>query len=335
MGGRALGFESIRLNRTQYLEARRIVKEILKHFPKIRYEIVKSYAAKDSFGDMDVVYTSDDPHYNFVEDYIKTVSPLLWTRNGTILSVSLMLQEGVFQIDFIRLKPETFWFGYDYFNYNDLGNFLGRVFHKAGFKLCYDGLKYVIRDGTTVIKELTVSTNWADALKFMGYDDYFYTRFDYPEDLYRYAVSSPYANRDIYLLDNTSHKARVRDRKRKMYSNLLEYLADKNNKCPEFDWTDKEKIREVFLSKAFEKWPEFKREYLLSMIQYQEQKMIKAKFNGHIVHEITGLREKELGMFMSGFREMFRAAIQNSTEKQIEALVRLYKEQYWDNSHDS
>src|SRR3546814_18901157 len=45
--------------------------------------------------------------------------------------------------------------------------------------------------------------------------------FETPEDIYSFVASSPFFSSDIFLLENRNAKARMRDKKRKMYMEFL------------------------------------------------------------------------------------------------------------------
>lgn len=350
MGGNAFGpNKSVRLNKAEYLTAADTVSKVLRQFP-ITFDLIQSYRSKDSFGDMDIIYTTDIEGYSFVDEFLKQIYGLgellksddestnkvlaeLKVVNGPVTSVLIPTKQGTFQVDFIRVKKETYNFSYHYFNYNDLGNFLGRVFHKAGFKLGHDGLKYVVRiNETQVLAELLVTPLWLSAMQFMGYDRYFSTTFHTVEDLFQFALSSPYANKDIFLLENRNHTSRVRDRKRKNYSMLLSFLNDPETKCENFDWSDKERLQREFLHKAFYRWTSFREDYERVFRELKEREDYKSKLNGEVVQEVTGLRGKELGQFMSRFKEFFgpnlKKIVMESDQEQVRGLVQYYRTWY-------
>ena len=79
----------------------------------------------------------------------------------------------IFQVDLIRVDCRHMESAFSYFAFNDLGNLLGRIFHRAGFKLGHKGMCYVVREEgnqSNAIKEIEVTTSWKEALEFAGYD---------------------------------------------------------------------------------------------------------------------------------------------------------------------
>lgn len=185
------------------------------------------YDEKPSFGDLDVIYTQylENSPLPTHEDFKTTLDAVDMVRNGPVTCYAVPVdQNRLFQVDLIRVNLDEFDSAFSYFAYNDLGNLLGRIFHRAGFKLGHTGMSFVIRDeqnSSHVAKEVVVTRSWLEALEFAGYNTYKWIEgFKTLEDIFRYAVSIPLANRTIFRLDETNHQARVRDRKRKTYQLL-------------------------------------------------------------------------------------------------------------------
>src|SRR3546814_2979589 len=79
-----------------------------------------------------------------------------------------------------------------------------------------------MRDGDHKFREIELTRNFSKALAFMGYSpDGLDQGFETPEDIYSFVASSPFFSSDIFLLENRNAKARMRDKKRKMYMELL------------------------------------------------------------------------------------------------------------------
>lgn len=108
-------------------------------------------------------------------------------------------------------------------------------------------------------------------------------------------IDSKYFNPSIYLLDNRNHIARQRDRKRKTYTDFLEYTKDIQGG---YVFLPKQHYLEMIL----QQYPDFKKAYDEASIKNEERKIIKSKFNGLKVSELTGLTDKELGMFIAKYK---------------------------------
>ena len=294
---------------TYHTESKKILENLELLFgDSYKFSIVRSYKQKPSFGDLDIIYTQrDTQNVNIIESLkIFINNPKLYFKNGDVFSFIYFINNEIpFQIDLIKVQPDEYDFASSYFSYNDLGNLLGRIFHKAGFKLGHNGLWYILRDSTYVIKEFRVSNNWNESLEFIEYFNYFNIDFNTLEDIFAYTINNPFFNKKIYLLENRNNASRIRDRKRKTYTEFLKWLETTNQKLNEFDWSNKEKVRKEFLEKAFIQFPIFKQQYNITVQEYNKQKEIKLKFNGTIVSELTNLQGKELGQLMKQIRNSF------------------------------
>jgi len=192
-----------------------------------------------------------------------------------------------------------------------LGNLIGRIAHKQGFKYGHNGLWYVLRDpedSSRVIKEIRVTLDIVDSMQFMGYEPeqymyYWDFGFNSMEDIFTFVSRNMLFNKDIYLLQSRNHHARVRDKKRKTYMAFLKWCEGRD-----FEWNynweiDKDKKRAQFLEYAFLQFPEFKKEYDEALNKHQRSKVAKSKFNGNLVTQLTGLEGKELGQFIAQFKK--------------------------------
>lgn len=279
--------------------------------PCRRISVIQSYASKPDFGDLDVLIEGGDGFDPYAA--AESLGAVEIVRNGDVTSAGFAMDDGVFQVDLIKAPADGFYFAMHYFAFNDLGNLMGRVAHKAGFKLGHAGLIYVLRDeahGSHVIAELLVTNRWAEAITFLGYDPGGYPigmdSFETLQDVFEYAVSSPYTNKDIYLLENRNNKSRVRDRKRKTYMEFLDWLESKPaESIPRFDWTDKSLIRATFLNEALESFPAFEKAYYLALDAHRARQAFQAKFNGGLVAGIAGLSGRELGEAIRRIKSSF------------------------------
>lgn len=300
MGGLALKhFDVVRLNRQDY---ERVIQEITqkindKFGSDIKFNVIPSYLNKHDFGDLDVIYTSKKEILN---DLIQLINPEQYIKNGPVLSIVYPFNQKNFQVDFIRVKDKSYDFSLNYYSYNDLGNLMGRIFHKMGFKFGHDGLSYIVRDptiNTRVLGTLLVSTDFEKVIKFGDYHNYDNQVFNELEDIFEYVTTSKYFNKSIFLLENRNHISRVRDKKRPTYMKFLKFI-DCRNFDNEFDFNKKESFRKEILDQAFIEFPEFKERYDQLLVQIENKRTISEKFNGNIVKDLTGLEGKTLGYFI-------------------------------------
>ena len=172
-----------------------------------------------------------------------------------------------------------------------------------------------MRDGNTILGDISLSKDINTILAFAELEaERFLQGFDTLEDIFRFAASSPYFNKAIYLLDNRNHASRIRDKKRATYNALLKWLETQEN-LNTYPWdTLREQggrqIKESFLQRAFEWFPAAKPHYEQLLAHNELRKRANEKFNGVLIQSWVGLEGKELGAFMKYLRE------QGDVEKQ-------------------
>lgn len=338
MGGNALSNPSPRLRATEYRSlADGVLRDLRAAFPNDSMAELPSYFEKPDFGDMNVLIASGGDYAPGLAKVALCATEMV--RNGDVTSfgVPLLPMARAFQVDLISVPPKSFGFAAGYFSFNDLGNLLGRVAHKAGFKLGHLGLLYVVREmdnADHVLAEISVTQDWNHALRLLGYDPAAYAigatqGFRTLDDVFRYVVSSPYVNRDIFLLENRNNKSRVRDRKRKTYMAFLEWLEQQPpSTVPAFDWSNKSARREDFLALSKAECPGFARSLASALRDADLAREARAKFNADIAAWITGFRGPALGAVMRAVQTRFASkhdmhrAILAMSDASIEAMVR-------------
>ena len=313
MGGNALRQPSCRLDKQELLGL--IVKfnnEISEPFKSTSsgvaaFQPIPFYSSKDSFGDLDMVVMCDPHDWERLLDDLKKKYPD-HSKNGNVFSFGVDAGKDTnFQIDLIYVgdKFEERHMALTYFAFNDLGNLMGRIYHRAGFKYGHKGLLRVVRDEENsdhIIDEVLVTNDPREIFEFGGYNyDEFLGGFRTREDIFNYVASSPYFNREIYLFENRNSKARARDSKRVIYNEFLKWCSESED-LPEFQSGDKEEFRREQLQLALEKFPEFRVRYEGALNKLLKSKTINEKFNGSIVSEVTGLSGRDLGVFIREFK---------------------------------
>jgi hypothetical protein len=220
-------------------------------------------------------------------------------KNGDVTSIEI---EGV-QFDFISVPQDKLQLADIYFAYNDLGNIMGRVAHKMGFKHGHLGFQKVLRDSDHVFAVIDVAEDPKEIFEFLNYDyAKFVEGFATLEDIFKYTASSRFFSTDIYLLHNRNAISRVRDAKRKTYMEFLKW-CELQQGLPKYEWPaddeGRDSFREYHLLRAFKWWPKFKDAYYLAVDKHEEHLLFKTRWNGHLVREWTGLVGKPLGEFMA------------------------------------
>lgn len=332
MGGNALKeFGVTRLSSAEYyLIANEIKPRLMNLFPEIRFDIIPAFKSKDSFGDMDILYSGQNI-LNFNKTLLDEFNPVGYINNGDCLSITYpTFESNTFQIDFIKTNPDSHEFSLNYFSYNDLGNLIGRIYHKMGLKFGHKGLLYVVRDpdnSDTVIKEISITRDWNYVIELGKFPKYEHERFIKLRDVFDYAIASPYFNRDIFLLENRNHISRVRDRKRTSYMTFLKYIGNKKN-LPKFNWNDSP-IKPTILNKLFTDFPLFRQEYNKVIGDFSKNKQLHEKYNGNLVREWIGLEGKDLGSFMKFIKpQITDEFIEMNDVAQIQNKVLFFWETY-------
>ncbi|WP_298609992.1 hypothetical protein [uncultured Thiothrix sp.] len=301
MGGQAIKNTPVR--RYQLAEYEQLKAEVLTQlqadFPECRMAAIPAYRSKTSFGDLDILFETPSLAID-LKAYLQErfQSPEI-VRNSHVFSFAYR----EFQVDLIGSSSEDFEISLHYFSWNDLGNIIGRLYHKMGFKYGHDGLHFLFKADNYQFGEICLSKEIHPILAFADLDaERFLAGFDTLEDIFRYAASSSFFNKDIYLFENRNHASRIRDRKRPTYNALLQWLETQAN-LPAYPWASvKEQggrqTQTIFLERAFEFFPEFQTSYLKMQQAFEVWQTVREKFNGRLVQTWTGLENQALGQLM-------------------------------------
>lgn len=325
MGGNALApFGARRYNRDEYLKISEKVLETL--YPIIPEGVaveIPSYKNKQSFGDMDILV--EGPWA--LEDYDKVIQAfekhngtdklVPYVKNSDVMSI--LFEE--LQVDIIPMSREDFDTAHLYYSYNDLGNLMGKLFHKFGLKYGHRGLTYPMRFGDNQYDEIMVSKDGGEIFRFLGLS---YTRFcqgfDELEDIFKYVMSSKYFSPEPYQYENLNHTNRIRDRKRTTYHGFLEYV--KNNPCKATHVFNEDK--EQYVSHIGHSFYGFKEKYEESLKMLEFRLKVKAHFNGDMVSEWTGHKGHKLGKLMFRIKDRcgeFSKWVLDCTKEELYKIV--------------
>lgn len=292
MGGNAIK-NARRIYKTEYED---ILAEIYEKLPTFKLEPVKAFRSKNDFGDIDIVVEIDDT-IDQRELIRNTLHIDTEYNNGPFFSVDY---KGV-QIDFIFMNKDNYHTALNYFHWNDLGNFIGRTARSLNFKYGHDGLSYDKHYSDHYKISVHVSNDTKKILTFLGYDYNTWAKgFDTKEEIFEYAASSKYFNATYFSLEEQAHNDRVRNRKRKMYQLMLEYI-NQNAIVGKPKLTQEERLihynraKEIFGDTFDLEVKEAEKKYNISL-------EVKKLFNGDIISQITGLTGKELGEFIRTIR---------------------------------
>lgn len=312
MGGRALKGENTFTRRYEREEFNELSEDLLgllsNTFKRVAMPLF--YKNKPSFGDADILVSMEGFKRNmrtYIED---TFSPNEIFHNGNCWSFDYK----ELQIDLITVSAEHFDSNYNYLSYNDLGNYIGKIAHGFGFKYGQEGLVYDHYFKGSNIGRVLVSKDYDKIYEFLGLD---YNRwkegFDELEDIFKFISESKYFNWEYLQLENNNRINRERDAKRKSYMSFLEFIED-NCKDSEHQY-QYDKDKSVYVDKADEFFPESNLITEIRRMEYEECKSlyIKSKFNGGEVMRRFGLKGKELGDALNGFKKMMDFLVPNES----------------------
>lgn len=262
--------------------------------------LIEAYRDKESFGDMDIIYSTFDDVSLDIDD-IKTSMypecPNEIIKNGDVISFDYK----ELQIDMIHSKKETIQYVRNYMKANDLGNLIGRIAKKFGLKHGHRGLTLPVRNGDHVHGEIVINMDHDKTLEFLGLDaKKFNDGFDSLDDIFQFVSSSQYYNPEFYKLENLNTIAKVRDRKRTTYREFLKFGETYSGPV----WNPN-KDKSYYLPMIFEAFPDAREQFVELMKEVAFSQAYGKKFNGVMVKEITGLEGKELGIFMKKLKDTF------------------------------
>jgi hypothetical protein len=326
MGGRALALVTRRYNKDEFYKlADELIPEIELLF-NTEVHLIGTYREKETFGDMDLLVKYEGERPNFKEKVLNRFSIKMDFNNNGVYSFDYK----ELQIDLIATKAENWEIAKVFFGMSDLGNFMGKLYHKFGLKYGFDGLVYPYRIDGKKMANIKVSKDPDKIFSFLGLSfDEWCQGFDTIEDVFAYVTKSKYFDPEAFSFKNLNAINKRRNKKRDNYNYFIKWLDEYNVK-PNSSWKfeeDKTKYWEMI----DEYFPGFIKE--IKKAQYEEEKRLKAKekFNGWILINDYNLSPKECGLVIAKFKERFNNNqeyidyIFNSTEdtifKEIEKII--------------
>lgn len=335
MGGNALKeLETRRVDRNEYMEIRDHVLMTLRNgkLGERKIEDILAYRTKPDFGDLDVlVETFSGESIDWMGKIKELFNPRQIAHNSSCYSFDYKN----FQIDLILTPTDDFDSSYVYFAWNDLGNLMGRVFKKLGFKYGHKGLSYIWRNPDNEFNAFAEGVISKDMRTIFEFGDFDYDRymqgFDTLEDIFEWVAASKYFNPQIYLLDNRNHVSRTRDKKRKVYNLFLQWCADTDglNQYPWAEMRERAGYHSTgnFFQEAIKLFPDLPTLNCKVLGLRDRELKVKGKFNGAHVARLTGLHHKELGIFIQNFvfyhggkNEMYKK-LHHATQDFVDAMV--------------
>jgi hypothetical protein len=310
MGGLAL--KNCKTRRYERAEFETLTNELITTLRKTfkRVEMPLFYRKKESFGDADYILSMEGYNGNMREYITETFNPNEIFHNGNCWTFDYH----ELQVDLITVAAEHFDSNYNYLSYNDLGNYIGKIAHGFGFKYGQEGLMYDHYFKGSNIGRIIVSKDYDKIYEFLGLD---YNRwkqgFDTLEEIFEFVSTSKYFNWEYLQLENNNRVNRERDVKRKSYMSFLDYIdANVKDDAHRYQY---EKDKTVYVDKAAKFFPEAGMVLEIRRLEYEECKSlyIKAKFSGGDVMVRYGLKGKDLGDALTGFKNVIGSIFGDET----------------------
>lgn len=303
MGGKALkNTFTRRYNKEEYLKLQNYIISKLKQesfFSDIGCP--KYYRNKNDFGDLDIVVAVDYNYINFqnsnINKEIKNKIQALFNPNEIVINDNCFsFNVNDFQIDIINSELEYFKSTIEYMNWADLGLLIGKIARKFNLKYGREGLIYKLSENSSSYIPISLTLNIKEILDFLGFDFRIYALgFDSKEDIFNFIVNSKFFNKNIFL-DQENHTDRMRNRKRKIFIEFKEFISN-DSIIDKYSFQNKDSYLD-YIDCCFPKVQIFKQ-----ILQYENdinmKKAFKEKFNGNIIKNLTGLKDKELGDFIN------------------------------------
>jgi hypothetical protein len=300
MGGNALKkVKTIRLEREQYLQYEREITEMIRPLVS-HFHIPRTFPGKESFGDLDIVYISEDPNFlSIVKELLQSKDSF---HNGDVTSVEYKN----FQVDFIQSRLSYFQNHCSFLDYNDFGGILGQMTSRYELKYGFDGLFLKVhRDHVREhhLGEVLLSSDPVVIFDYLGLDHRRFEEegFQTPVELYDFLTTCHYCSMVSYTHENINTVHRRRLTHRPVYQQFIEYISSHPHipSQPALPYLTTPAEHASYLLRHFQ----CEDAYEDIVRRDEEARVVKAKFNGAIVTQVTGLEGKEIGKLMIAMKE--------------------------------
>lgn len=312
MGGNALkNITTRRYEKKEFVELSNKLVPKIKELFETEVALIKSYHSKEDFGDMDLLVLDTGLSSERIKELIQTLDPGQINRTSNSNVYSFDYEE--LQIDLIFTPEENWESSNTFFAYNDLGNLMGKIYHKFGLKYGFDGVRYIYRSEGKKLGEFVVTRNMRNAFEFIGLDyDRFLEGFDTMDDVFEYVTKSPYFTPESFYFENLNAINKNRNKKRKNYHLFVDYVNgtgvyERREKIQGLSYDDWDVNKSKYFQKIADEFPESNLFENLRILEKEEERKqkIKKKFNGSIIIDEYGFSGKELGYVIEKFKSLF------------------------------
>jgi hypothetical protein len=330
MGGNALkNVKTVRLEREAYLqyeqEIARLIAPLVTNFHIPRY-----FPEKETFGDIDIVYTTDNPQFlDIVKGLLDSKEV---AKNGDVCSCEYKN----FQVDFIKSHVDYFANHCCFLDFNDFGGILGQMTNRYELKYGHKGLFIKIHEDHNVkhfIGEILLTSDPVRLFDYLKLDYFqFENGFSTAEEMFDFLYCCKFCTKQSFAKESVNVKHRRRLQHRPVYQHFIERLNDLDddlvlgNETAVSYQSDKTQFQNDMLAE-FGKLEEFHS----LMEAHDNANVVRTKFNGTLVNSLTGLEASALGKFICQFKGQyadFNSYILEASNEQIaEDIVVCFKNQ--------
>lgn len=258
---------------------------------------VKSYRLKEDHGDIDILFAGCPINK---KDILDKLGVEVCIKNDRVLTFPY----SNVQIDLILVEDTYFEVSKLFYDYNDTGAIIGKVFNTLGIKFGYNGLFYKLKDSAgNLVDKIEISRDPIQILNSIELDvSKYFNSFDYIEDVFTWVSSTPYFNVQVFDGSLVTSYQRHRDKKRKILT-YFELWCTRNIKyCPHINIDTVDWVNLTFGVDL---------QYHIDNLKLQESRnaIIKDKFNGNIVIDRFNIHGKDLGDAMNKFKNSFKSTL--------------------------
>lgn len=309
MGGNALSVDVLRLTKAQHQVAQTtLAVKLMKAFPVLQVKDIRALAEKESFGDVDVLLSPREARddvvtlydegflHCFAQDVLGAVEMV---TNGTTLSAGVhaeklglvplgLAAEDVVQVDFMWETVEAIEFASQFYAYNDISNFVGRVAAEMGTRLRHDGLWYQVEHEGQVLGEFLLTRDYAKALAFLGYPALPYAQgFETYAEAFEYLARGLFFNATFFEGEGHNSKTRRRYKTRKTHRAFRDWCAARSNALPAYEYPAD---RAVWHARMAEYFPSFEVDYYAKSAEVSAKAAESSRVKS-VGHKYTGDRK--------------------------------------------
>ncbi len=297
MGGNL--FNAKRIPQTDYEKLIKVCAEKLNSVGRATL-FPESFKSKIEHGDLDVIVCGPVISKEDLKQLFELRDEWI-SQNTSFISI---FYNGEYQVDLCFHPEENFYSAYSYCRNADCSNLVGRLAHLMGLSLGHYGLGYYVNlSDCERVGFVSISRDWPKILQFFGLDiEQWKNGFEDCYELYNWLTQSPYFNPAAYQFENLNHVNRIRNRKRPVFAEFVEWLKDKTFPAPK---ETKNKAEYLWHSIVFFKRPELLGEIQEILTNSIRQKKANETFNGETVMELAGVTGKEVGKLIAEFRKSF------------------------------